>query len=216
VRQQSGVEVRTLQLDLTSQEMLERVRSVTDDIDVGTLVYNAGATHGAAPFLEQDLERSLGVIRLNPIGQTSLSHHFGREMVRRGHGGIILIGSGAGIVGSGGIVAYCAAKAFTQVFAEGLWAELRPKGVDVICMPLGRTATPAQSRTHINDIDGEPLSFMAHPDEMAEQCLKNLANGPIVNPAHLEETYRRLTSMPRRLAVEHMNELMQRMKKKSG
>lgn len=123
------------------------------------LIYNAGAAHGAAPFLEQPLERSLGLISLNPIGQMSLAYHFGRGMVARGRGAIILIGSAAGAVGSGGIAAYCAAKAATQVFAKGLWAEMRPKGVDVVCMPLGRTATPANSRTHLNDLRDEPLAF---------------------------------------------------------
>jgi short-subunit dehydrogenase len=212
VRQESGVEVRTLQLDLTAPDMLERVARATEGLEVGLLIYNAGAAHGAAPFLEQPLERSLGLIRLNPVGQVSLAHHFGSGMAARGRGGIVLIGSMAGVVGSGGIVTYCAAKAFTQVLAEGLWAELKPKGVDVMCMPLGRTATPANSRTKLNDLDDEPLAFKASSDDMAQQCLDNIQSGPVFYPKHLEETARRLTAMTRGDAVESMDGLMRRMK----
>lgn len=212
VRRESGVEVRTLELDLTVSDMLDRIREITDDIEVGLLIYNAGAAHGAAPFLEQPLERSLGLARLNPIGQMSLAYHFGQGMVARGRGGIVLIGSVAGNVGSGGVAAYCGSKAFTQVFAEGLWVELTPKGVDVLCMPLGRTATPAQARTHINDLEGEPLNFSSDPDDIAQECLDNLNKGPVLYPSYLDETLRMLTAMPRREAVEWMANLMRRMK----
>ena len=41
---------------------------------------------------------------------------------------------------------YSAVKAFQHNLAEGLWAELRPYGVDVCCTPLGMTYTPALQR----------------------------------------------------------------------
>jgi short-subunit dehydrogenase len=211
VRQESGVEVRTLQQDLTAPDMLEKVAAATEGLEVGLLIYNAGAAHGAAPFLEQPLERSLQLIRLNPVGQVSLAWHFGQGMAARGRGGIVLIGSGAGVVGTGGVAVYAAAKAFTHTLAEGLWAELGPQGVDVIAMPLGRTATPANLRTNITDV-GDPLTFPADPDEMARQCLANLANGPVLYPQHLEEVYARLTAMPRREAVRWMNDFLKKVK----
>src|SRR4030095_16200532 len=75
-----GVEVRTLSLDLTADDMLDRIRSVTDDIDVGLLVYNAGASHVTGPFLNWKLEDVVKVIRLNTLGQAVLAHHFGKTM----------------------------------------------------------------------------------------------------------------------------------------
>ena len=38
---------------------------------------------------------------------------------------------------------YSASKAFELRFAESLWAELRPFGVDVLSFVLGTTDTPA-------------------------------------------------------------------------
>ena len=41
--EESGAEVRILSADLKQRDVLGRVRAVTDDIEVGLLVYNAGA-----------------------------------------------------------------------------------------------------------------------------------------------------------------------------
>src|SRR5690349_10318737 len=77
VRAGHAVEVRTLALDLTQPDMLERIRSVTDDIEIGSLIYNAGGAEGSQPLVEQSLERALTVMHLNVVGQTTLCHHFG-------------------------------------------------------------------------------------------------------------------------------------------
>ena len=46
-----GVEVRTLSLDLLDADMLARVREVTDDVEVGLLVFNAGANSYGHDFV---------------------------------------------------------------------------------------------------------------------------------------------------------------------
>jgi short-subunit dehydrogenase len=212
VREESGVEVRTLQVDLTAPDMLEKIARATDDLEVGLLVYNAGAAHGAAPFLEQPLELSLRLLQLNPVGQMSLAWHFGRKMQARGRGGIVLIGSMAGTAGSSGLASYCAAKAATHMFAEALWAELKPRGVDVMCMPLGRTITPALGRTHLNDVTDEPLATPITADDIAQQVLDNIREGPLVFPRHLTDTGRAIYAASRREAVDRMDSLMRRLK----
>ena len=55
-------------------------------------------------------------------------------------------GSLACLAGSSLLAVYSAVKAFNVNFAEGLWAELRPHGVDVCCTPLGMTYTEALQR----------------------------------------------------------------------
>ncbi len=69
IRTDAGVKVRTLSMDLTSSDMLDRVPGITDDIEVGLLVYNAGANQSMLSFLDAPLEAALRVIRLNPVGQ---------------------------------------------------------------------------------------------------------------------------------------------------
>jgi short-subunit dehydrogenase len=199
VRAAHGVEVRTLSLDLAATDMLDRIRAVTDDVDIGLMVYNAGAAHRTGAFLDGTLDDALRTARVNAIGHLSLSHHFGTKMVARGRGGIIIIGSIAGQAGGIGIVTYCASKAFAQVFAEGLWAELKPLGVDVLEVPLGAMNSPAMARIGISYT---PERNPADPDAQAQEILDNIADGPVFVPPHLAENFRRISSLPREQAVE--------------
>ncbi len=198
-----GVQTRTLALDLTRGDMLDRLREVTDDLDVGLVVYNAAAVPGGGGrFLDCPLDVALHVVRLLPLGEVCVSHHFGAKMAARGRGGIVLMGSLAGNAGGVSLVSYSAAKAFTQIFAEGLWAELRPRGVDVLCCVIGATHTPSRARLKLTD---QPGDIISDPDDIARFAMENLTNGPVQVPDHLKDSFRHLSSMPRREAVEAMN-----------
>ncbi len=205
VSAESSVKVRVLPLDLTRPDLLERVREASDDIEVGLVVFNAAASPGLGTFLDAPLDDVLKAVRLGPLGQTSLAHHFGNKMAARKRGGIILIGSLAGNAGAATTVLYGAAKAFAQLFAEGLWAELKPLGVNVLYAVLGATRTPARERVGLKD---DPAQFVAEPDDVARECLDHLADGPVLVPAHLAEAFQMFSSMPRRQAAETMTHLL--------
>jgi len=197
LRQASKIEVRTLALDLTDAAMLEKVRAVTDDVDVGLLVYNAGASHRTGPYIDWPIEDVIKVIRLNVDGQALLAHHFGGKMAARGRGGVILIGSMAGNAGSPSVVAYAGAKAFSQIFAEGLWWELGQKGVHVLQMVVGPTDTPAMARLGITYHEGEAVQS----EDVARHALANIANGPVFVMPELRAGFEQLTTTDRRAAA---------------
>ncbi len=206
VREETGTKTRIISLDLTRSDMLDQLRAVTDDLDIGLVVYNAGAIHGSGgPFLDAPLDSALKVVQLNPIGQTTVAHHFGRKMVERGRGGLIFMGSLAGNAGGMYVVGYSASKAFTQVLAEGLWIELKPKGVDVLCHVIGATDTP--SRTRLDTVD-KPGEIISNPEDIARQALDNIANGPVIVPPHMEDVFHTISSLPRRQATEAMRDIM--------
>lgn len=172
-----GVEVRTLGIDLTRPDAAEAVAAETDDLEVGLLIYNAGANTHSKEFLDGDLAAFDQVIALNITTQLALVHHFGRAMRARGHGGIVLVGSLAGYLGSVRHTTYGGAKAFGRIFAEGLWVELRDHGVDVLELVLGVTRTPAMERV---GLDFEvPGMKVAEPADVAREGLANLGNGPV-------------------------------------
>ncbi|MFE3292222.1 SDR family NAD(P)-dependent oxidoreductase [Rhodococcus sp. NPDC059234] len=172
-----GVEVRTLSLDLLVPDALDRIRKVTDDVEVGLLIFNAGANSYGHEFVTSDLERVQGVIDLNVTSQLHLSHHFGAKMKDRGRGGIMLLGSMSGYMGAEQQSIYSASKAFSRVFAEGLWLELKPFGVHVLELVLGVTRTPAMSRAGLNfDVPG---MLVAEPEDVAREGLEHLAEGPV-------------------------------------
>ena len=78
------------------------------------------------------------MIQRNCVVPVQLCHHFAGPMARRGRGGIVIFGSGAGFAGGPNMVAYGATKAFDMVFAEALWTELHDRGVDVLGLILAR------------------------------------------------------------------------------
>jgi short-subunit dehydrogenase len=168
-----GAEVRIKSADLSKSDALAQVRSVTGDIDVGLLVYNAGANDTRGDFLDLPREVPDSVIAINVLGQTEFARHYGKPMQERGRGGIILTGSLGGYLGSPTLAAYTASKAFSRIFTEALWAECRPMGIDVLHLNIGFTATPAMARL------GMPVDLAEAPETVAREGLENIANGPV-------------------------------------
>jgi uncharacterized protein len=168
-----GAEVRTLLVDLSHANALARVRTVTDDIDVGLLVYNAGANNTRGLFVELQEEVTQSVIAVTVLGQANFARHHGALMVKRGRGGMILAGSLSGYLGSPTLAAYTASKSFSRIFSEALWAECGPLGVDVLHLNIGFTATPAMARL------GMPIELAETPEVVAREGLENIGNGPV-------------------------------------
>ena len=172
-----GVEVRTVVTDLAGPGGGETVTVATDGLEVGLLIYNAGANTCSAEFLDGDLADFQRVVDLNITTMTALTQHYGRAMRQRGSGGILLVGSMTGYLGSVRHTVYGGVKAFSRIFAEGLWVELREHGVDVLELVLGVTRTPAMERVGLNfDIPGMRV---ADPAEVAREGLEQLPNGPV-------------------------------------
>ena len=172
-----GVEVRTLALDLTAPDAVSQVGALAEGLEVGLLIYNAGANTHSEDFLDGDLAEFQKVIDLNSTTPLALVQHFGRPMRDRGRGGIVLLGSRASSVGSVKHSVYGAVKAFGQIFAESLWIELRDSGVDVLQLVLGLTRTPAMERVGLSfDVPGLPA---ADPEDVAREGLARLADGPV-------------------------------------
>lgn len=175
LRREFPVEVRIHEMDLTAPDLEEKLVEVTDDLDIGLLIYNAGAIHGAGLFLDDPLQKTRNLVHLNCLGPAIFSHHLGNRMRQRGRGGILLMSSLSGLTGGAYIAAYAATKAFDIIFAESLWAELTPAGVHVLGLIAGATDTPAMTAS---GIDFEPGHAM-EPEVVAKEGLAQLPHGPV-------------------------------------
>ena len=169
-----GVEARPLALDLTDPGLGARVAAATEGLEVGLVVYNAGAANRTRPFLEDSFADSLRQVQLACVGPLVLVHLFVPGMRDRGRGGIVLVGSGACLVGAANVVVYSAVKMFNVNLAEGLWAEFREHGVDVCCTPLGTVYTPALERM---GVAFDPRRDLL-PADAAREIIENIGNGP--------------------------------------
>lgn len=209
VRTESGVEVRTLALDIGRDDVLDRVREVTDGLEIGLLAHNVGGGSSFGPFVEiPTLAAAMSPVMINCVAATKLVHHFGRPMAERGRGGILFLGSMAGNAGAYFLAPYSAAKAWIQVFAEALWAELQPRGVDVLVVPIGAADTPARRRSGTQDDDGMPV---ARPEDVALQALAHLPEGPVYVAPENRDHFQSLSTLPRRKAAELQRDLLIRM-----
>lgn len=182
IEQRTGVQTLVLPVDLAAPDAADSVVAATAGLQIGMLVYCAGADPDFTPFLSQPISAGEAMLQRNCLVPMRLCHHFAPAMVRQGRGGIVILGSGAGLAGGPNMVAYGATKAFDMVFAEALWTELHDSGVDVLGLILGKTDTPAlrrleYDRGQIESLDQVPADT-ASVDEVIAEAFDNLAHGP--------------------------------------
>ena len=192
-----ATETRTLALDLSKAAAADALASATAELDVGLLVYNAGADPNMSRFLDRPADVWQAMLARNCTTVLGAAHHFGGRMVARGRGGIVLVTSGAAWAGASHLAVYSATKAFDLLLAESLWAELGPQGVDVLGMVLGATDTPAFRRLLGDREYGE----LADPDDVAGDLLDHLGDGPTFPPEPSP-----FGALPRREAVQRMTQ----------
>jgi len=205
VAAEHGVEVRALALDLAAPEAVGTAKRETDDIEIGLLVYNA-ALSCIGPFLDAPLEEHLKELDVNCRGPLVFAHGFGRAMAGRGRGGILLMSSLAGAQGAPGISHYAATKAYNTVLAEGLWGELRGRGVDVLACCAGATLTPRYLANQKAQGGGSLPAPEMDPSAVVAEALAALGGTPSMIPGAANRVaavfMQRL--LPRRLAVSIM------------
>jgi short-subunit dehydrogenase len=176
IRAEFGVEARPLVADLTAPDLDVRVEAATRGLEVGLLVYNAGAVHGVGSFHEQPLAHATKLIALNCTGPVLLAHRLGSAMRARKRGGIVLVTSMVALSGSAHVAAYAATKSFDWILAQSLWHELQPHGVDAMAAVVGMTRTPSLLASHPSFPAGVPAM---EPAEVAPGALDFLGRGPV-------------------------------------
>jgi short-subunit dehydrogenase len=187
IRERTGAQTRTLAVDLTDADASKTIIDATADLEVGMLVYCAGADPNYKPFLANPISVAEALLQRNCLAMMQLCHHFAGPMVERGRGGIVNFTSGAALAGGRNMVAYGGSKAFDMVFTEGLWTELHDKGVDVVGLVLGLTDTPALrqlefERGRLASLDEAPAGA-ATPASVVDEAFANLGNGPTIATA---------------------------------
>jgi hypothetical protein len=175
---QSTVTVATAVVDLgrPADELLDALRLAVGDREIGLLVANA-AWSPVGPFLDVDLTALLTAIDINCRAPVVLAHELGARMAGRGRGGIIVMSSLAAETGAAQVALYSATKAFDLVLAEGLWYELRDRGVDVVAIRPGSTRTPGwqSSQPPTGDLDG-----VMEPADVVRDALAALGTTPSI------------------------------------
>lgn len=169
------METRVVAADLASANAGAAIQEHTEGLQVGLLVYNA-ALSVVGSFFDESVARHLEELEVNCRRPLELVHHFGRPMLEQGRGGILLMSSLAGGQGSPCIAHYGATKAWNRVLAEGLWDELRERGVDVMACSAGATRTPRYLSERGASNDSAMVPVM-EPRDVAAEALAALGSG---------------------------------------
>ncbi len=176
LRATHAIEVRVQPLDLGSPDVVEGLKTATEDLDVGLLIYNAAYSPIGA-FIDIEVDDHLKAVDVNVLGVLRVSHYFGRRLAERGRGGLILMSSMSGFQGTAMVANYAATKAYDTVLAEGLWWELGQRGVDVLACIAGATLTPSYESS-TDRIPSKGLAKPMNPDDVTEQALQELGQRP--------------------------------------
>ena len=172
-----GIEVRPVSIDLYQPGAGQRVVQAADGLEVGLFVSNAGSDPNGSAFLGAPLSAWKDMVERNVSALFEPCYGFAEHMLHRGRGGIIVMSSGAALGGQPGGTVYSATKAFGLNFAESLWAELAPKGVDVICAVCGAMDTPSLNK--LLDERNLTVPGLWDPDEVTATILARLGDTPV-------------------------------------
>ena len=178
IRRRHRVEVKPVSLDLADPDLDKRFSEAIEGLDVGLMIYNA-CYSVIGEFKDVGLDDYNKTIDVNCRGPVTLARNMTPRLMERGKGGIIIMSSMAGFQGSAMVSTYAATKAFDTIFAESLWAELAPHGIDAMACVAGATETPDFLRK--TPADKKAKAFPMRPEAVAREGIEALEKrkGPI-------------------------------------
>lgn len=130
-------------LDITSEFEVRSFAGKIKSLDM--LINNAGVAFGGS-FEKSGLDELIKTVEVNLLGTMILTHALIPKL-KKSRGQIVNVASGAGLVGTSGMVAYSSSKFGLVGFTEALRGELKDEniGVSVVCPAFVKTDLIANS-----------------------------------------------------------------------
>ena len=181
IAEESGAEARPVVADLSTLAFLDEVRGLATTHEIGLLVCNA-ALGPVGPFDATPVEELMASLDVNCRATMALAHALLPGMAERGRGGAILMASNAAYHGTPYVAHYAATKAYNLVLGEGLWYEMRERGVDVLAFAPGPTNTPGLRSANPALPEGAAPPGIMLPGPTAAAALAALGRSPSARP----------------------------------
>lgn len=168
-------------LDVCNQKSIEEVKAMSSHEDEGStfsLVNNAGLSlNGPLEILPlQDIEK---LIHVNVLGLLAVTRAF-IPMIRKHQGRIVNISSGHGLMAIPDKSVYAASKFAVQAISDSLRLELRPFGVSVSSVVVGKVNTSVLNKIMddrmrmIDQAEPEILALYSNLIEYFDREVKNI------------------------------------------
>ncbi|MDE3252408.1 MAG: SDR family oxidoreductase [Bacteroidota bacterium] len=196
------IQIKTVTCDVSEAAGIDRLILSAQGLDIGLLVVSAGyGTSGN--FIDSSLHTEINMLRVNCEALLSLTHYYSQQFVRQKRGGIILMSSMVAFQGTPYAANYAATKAYVQNLAEGLAAELKPYGVDILAAAPGPVMSGFSKRANMN------MSLSLTPAQVGVPILKALGRQTTVLPGLLTKLLvYALRTVPRWGKVKIMEKVM--------
>lgn len=176
------------------------------DRKYGLLVYNAAHSH-IGPFVDSSLETQQTSVDVNIRGVLTLTHILSNHVrARGGTGGIIIMSSLSGELGTASISNYAGTKAWTTAFAHGLRYELKPLGIDVLACVAGPVTTPNYIKA--SKADGRKKAIEQTAEDVVSECVQAIGSRSSIRTGVMNKISRffLVRLLPTELAIHIFNE----------
>lgn len=217
----ASVSFAHLKVDFANFDATARaaVKVALAPLDIGVLINNVGLSYpftkyfhelkdsDVAEIMEVNISSCTWMTRI-VLGDVEDLTRPVSGMLQRGRGAIVNTSSGAGRAASPLLCEYSAAKAYVELFSQGLAAELAPKGIHVqVQTPLYVTTKMAKIRK---------ASFtVPSPEDYVKLAVKQIGYDSVISPhwTHSLQLYF-LSLLPEFLALKLVGDMHHSIRKK--
>lgn len=161
------VQVKIVATDLSTENAISEIEKVTQSLEVGLLINNAGYCI-TGEFHRDNWENQSRLLHTILETPMVLTHMFVQEMVKRGRGGIIFVSSSAAYTPMPLWSVYSAGKAALLSFGESISQELKKYNIDIL------TVCPGGMKTNFQNRAGVRSPGLMGPEKVVEMSLRSL------------------------------------------
>ncbi len=190
IAREFSVQFRAVQVDLSEEGSIDKIKDATRDLDIGLLVSNAGAIK-AGEFMTMPLKDLHDQISINVVAHMELVRYFAPRLVKRARGGVMLVGAMGASIGIPYIANPSATKAYILALGEALHLELEKHGVAVTVLTPGLTDTAVLPEIMI-DPGALPMKLLSVAQVASEGIAAIQANKSLSVPGALNRFMNRV------------------------
>ncbi|XP_020293088.1 very-long-chain 3-oxoacyl-CoA reductase [Pseudomyrmex gracilis] len=163
------VDTRVVEADLTEGQIVyAEIAKATQDLEVGVLINNAGASYDHPELFANLSEEVVAqILQLNVAGVTGVTRAVLPGMMERKKGVLINVSSTTAAIPSPYLSVYSASKAYIDKLSADLAVEAAPRGVTVQCIMPGPVATKMSKIKR-------PTWMAPTPEKYVEATLKTI------------------------------------------
>jgi NAD(P)-dependent dehydrogenase (short-subunit alcohol dehydrogenase family) len=161
---EKGYKALVVKADVSNiQEVQSAVRAVVDQFGKIDILVNSAGTTWRSPITLFDEQQYDRVVNINMKGTFLCMKYAGIEMLKRGGGSIINVGSSAGQNGMANSIAYCASKGGVAMLTKAAAIEWARQGIRVNAIMPGTFKTPLLEACMAQEANYAETIMRKHP-----------------------------------------------------